>query len=125
MMQKQNHRIVTVPCGYSQFELMSKGGLKDFFPVVLKAEVLTACGFSENKDYALLPTARQFILVLPVNGSQQHSIHAFIKSNGECFARAMQENNASSNPVYHLHQLQNLYYALTGEEMGIILNFKF
>jgi len=98
---------------------VATGGAKDLYPVVLKAEWLEKCGFAENRDYALLPSAREFKLVVPVNGSQENVIAAYIKSNGECFARAMVQGLASSNPVYHLHQLQNLYFALSGEELSI------
>jgi hypothetical protein len=87
--------------------------------VILKAEWLEKSGFVENREYALLPSAREFKLVVPINGSQENVIAAYIKSNGECFARAMVQGVPSSNPVYHLHQLQNLYYAMTGEELVI------
>ncbi len=119
LMQKQQHKIVTLPCSLAHFELMASGGVGDLYPVVLKAEWLEKCGFTENKEYALLPSAREFKLVVPVNGSQENVIVAYIKSNGECFARAMTLGVPSTNPVYQLHQLQNLYYALTGEELNI------
>ena len=119
-MQKIDHRIVIVPSGFQHFELMAKGG-KELFPVQLKAEILEKCGFEENKKYPLLPTAREFKLTVPVNGSQKSEIHAYVKSNGECFAKAMVDDKAASNPVYHLHQLQNLYYILTGQELGVKL----
>ena len=119
-MQKIAQRIVTVPCSLEQFELMAKGG-KDLFPVVLKAEWFEKSGFVENKKYPLLPTAREFKLPMPVNGNHKNEIHAYVKSNGECFARAMTNDAPASNPVYHLHQLQNLYYSITGEELAIRL----
>lgn len=119
LMQKQQHRILTLPCSLLHFELMATGGMSDLYPVILKAEWLEKSGFVENKEYALLPSAREFRLVVPINGSQENVIAAYIKSNGECFARAMVQGFPSSNPVYHLHQLQNLYYAVTGEELVI------
>ena len=90
-----------------------------FYPVVLKPELLERCGFVENKKYALLPQAREFSLVVPVMGSGNNEIKSYVKSNGECFAHAMANGATVSNNVYQLHQLQNLYYALTGQEMPV------
>jgi hypothetical protein len=90
-----------------------------FYPIVLKAEILQQCGFEENKDYPLYPEAREFRLVLPVNATGQHQILAYVKNNDECFARFHVNSSTASNPVYHLHRLQNLYFALTGKEMEI------
>ena len=120
LMQKVDRRIITVACSLLHFDLMAREN-KDFYPVVLKAELLEKSGFVENKTYPLLPAAREFKLVLPVKGSHKSEIHAYIKSNGECFAKAMLDDKAASNPVYHLHQVQNLYYALTGEELAVQL----
>src|SRR4051812_34349543 len=118
IMQKINNRILTVRCSYEHFELLSKSD-KDFFPILLKAETLEKIGFTENKDYPLLPAAREFKLVLPVIGSHKNEILAYIKNNKECFGRAVVNGLVSSNNFYHLHQLQNLYYALTNEEMEV------
>lgn len=119
LMQKVATRIITTPCTFQHFELLSKGESKDLFPVILKAELLEKCGFSENKDYPLLPSAREFKLVLPVIGNHQNEIYAYIKNNKECFGRATLNGLPVSNNFYHLHQLQNLYFALTGEELNI------
>jgi hypothetical protein len=67
----------------------------------------------------LLPEARQFILVVPVIGSNKNEIHAFIKNNKECFGRATVNGLPASNNFYHLHQLQNLYFSMTGLELSI------
>jgi hypothetical protein len=118
IMQKINNRIVTVTCNHEHFELLSKGG-KDVFPIILKAELLEKCGFVENKDYPLLPDAREFKLVIPVIGNHKNEILAYIKNNKECFGRAVVNGLTASNNFYHLHQLQNLYFALTGEELKV------
>ena len=116
IMQKINNRIVIVTCTAEHFELIAKRE-RDVFPIVLKAELLEKCGFIENKDYPLLPDAREFKLVLPVIGNHQNEILAYIKNNKECFGRAVVNGFTASNNFYHLHQLENLYYALTGEEL--------
>jgi hypothetical protein len=117
-MQKINTRIVTVKCNYEQFDLISKGG-KDVFPIVLKPELLEKCGFTENKEYPLLPDAREFKLVLPVIGNHKNEILAYVKNNKECFGRAVVNGFTASNNFYHLHQLENLFYALTGDELTV------
>ena len=100
---------------------MAKGEVKDLFPVILRAELFEKAGFIENKDYPLLPDAREFKLVLPVIGTQKNEIAGYIKNNKECFARATVNGLAVSNNVFHLHRVQNLYYALTGEELLVNL----
>ncbi len=90
-----------------------------FFPVVLKDGLLQKCGFAENKVYPLLPAAREFVLTLPVKSSNKNQVLAYIKNNSECFARAVVDGLPASNNIYHLHQLQNLYYAVTGGELEV------
>lgn len=119
ILQKINNRIVTVKCTPHHFELLSTGDGKDIYPVTLKVELLEKAGFLENMDYPLLPDAREFILVLPVIGNNKNEIRAYIKNNKECFGRAVVNGLPVSNNFYHLHQLQNLYFALTNEELGV------
>ena len=119
LMHKTGVRILTVRCSFEHFALMAKGGEKDLFPVVLSAPILEKCGFAENKKYALLPESREFIRVLPVMGSGDMEIRAYIKNNKECFGRVMLSGVPVSNNFYHLHQLQNIYFSLTGEEIEV------
>src|ERR1700694_1991691 len=116
VLQKAGSRIVPVAFDYAHFEHVAREGAKDYYPVVLRAGLLEQCGFTENKDYPLLPDAREFILVLPVAGSHRNEIRAYIKNNKECFGRAVLDGFPASNNFYHLHQLQNLCFALTGQE---------
>lgn len=108
-----------VKCSYEHFDLLAKGENKSLYPVVLKPELLEKCGFLENKDYPLLPQAREFILLMAIPGNNKNEIYAYIKSNGECFGRAGANGQPASNNFYHLHQLQNIYFAITGEELNI------
>lgn len=118
-MHKTGVRILTVVCNFQHFELMGKDGGKDLFPVLLSPAILEKSGFVENKKYALLPESREFVLVLPVMGSGDISIKAYVKNNKECFARLMTNNVPLSNNFYHLHQLQNTYYSIVGEELPV------
>lgn len=119
ILQKVNTRIIPVKCTHQHFELLKNGNAKDLFPLVLKAQILEKCGFSENKKYALLPDAREFILVLPVIGNANNEIRAYIKNNKECFARVVLNNLPVSNNFYNLHQLQNVYFSLTNAELKV------
>lgn len=121
ILQKINNRIVPVQCTHHHFELLQSGNGKDIFPATLKAWILEKSGFLENKDYPLLPQAREFILVLPVIGNANNEIRAYIKNNKECFGRAIVNGLPVSNNFYHLHQLQNIYFALTNEELKVSL----
>lgn len=121
LMHKTGVRILTVRCTFDHFALMAKGGEKDFFPVVLSAPVLEKCGFTENKKYALLPESREFILLLPVMGSGETEVRAYVKNNKECFGRVMLNKVPVSTNFYHLHQLQNVYQAITGQELELML----
>lgn len=121
LLQKTGVRILPVRCSFTHFALLAGGGEKELYPVALSAAVLEKCGFVENKKYALLPESREFVRVLPVMGSGDISIKAYVKNNKECFARAMINNVPLSNNLYHLHQLQNLYQAFSGEELVVTL----
>lgn len=121
ILQKINTRIVPAKCTHQHFELLKNGNAKDIFPLALKAEILEKAGFIENKKYPLLPDAREFILVLPVIGNANNEIRAYIKNNKECFARVVLNNLPVSNNFYHLHQLQNVYFSLTNEELNVSL----
>lgn len=120
-MHKTGVRILTVRCTLEHFALVAKDGGKDLFPVPLSPTVLVKGGFAENKKYPLLPESREFVLVVPVMGSGDVSIKAYVKNNKECFARAMMNNVPVSNNLFHLHGLQNLYFAFTGAEMEVQL----
>ena len=119
VLHKNQGKISMVPCGYEHFDLMHKGDTPAFYPVVLKAEVLEKCGFLENKNYPLLPQAREFILVLPIIGNQKNELFGYVKTNGECFVRATVNGAVATNNFFHLHQLQNLFFTLTGQELEI------
>ncbi|HEU4903810.1 MAG TPA: hypothetical protein VFT06_13490 [Flavisolibacter sp.] len=121
LLHKTGVRILTVRCTPEHFALMAKGGEKDLFPVVLAAPLLEKCGFSENKKYALLPESREYSLVVPVMGGGEVEIRAYIKNNKECFGRVMMNGVPVSNNFHHLHQLQNVYHALTGQELALML----
>jgi hypothetical protein len=121
ILHKTGLRILPVKCTYRHFELFSKGLTKDAFPIALKPEMLQKCGFVENGNYYQLPEAREFILTLPVMGNNKNEIYGYINSKKESYARATVNELVISNNFYYLHQLQNIYYAIIGKELEIVL----
>jgi hypothetical protein len=116
VLYKAAGRIRPVPLDAALFAQLLQDAA-DFFPVVLKGEHFEKAGFTENKDYALLPTAHEYIRVLAVPGSAHIELRGYTKTNGESFARALVNNAPASRNVFHLHALENLYHALTGEAL--------
>jgi hypothetical protein len=121
ILHKVNNKINMVKCTLAHLDILLNGDAKHIYPVVLKAELLEKCGFVENKEYALYPEAREFKLVLGVNGGEKNELYGYIKNNGECFGRAMVNGAIASNNFFRLHQLQNLFFALTGQELPVKL----
>lgn len=119
VLHKSSGRIQAIAITPDHFDKLMKGAAPDFFPVVLKPEWFLKCGFIENENYPLLPQAREFKLALPVQGEHKNEIVGYLKSNGECFARAVVNGAVASNNLHHLHQLQNLYFALVSSELDI------
>lgn len=118
-LQKINNKISSVQCHFKHFEMFERGETKDVYPIVLKPEIFLKCGFNENKEYALLPQAKEFYLPLPVQGTEETGIYGYVKSNGEGFGRAIVNKFICSNNFFHLHQLQNLYFLMAGKELDI------
>src|SRR6476469_8481144 len=115
LLQKVNQKITLVKCGYPHFDMVAREGTKDLYPVILKGELFDQCGFKENSNYPLLPDAHEYILLLPVIGSNQNEIRGYVKTNKECFARVSFNGQPASNNFFYLHQLQNIFFGLTGE----------
>lgn len=74
------------------------------FPIPLTEEILLKCGFREKERYFI----KDYIQLLKPIGV--HSYRHILFSNGK-----------RSVEIQHLHQLQNLYFALTNEELTINL----
>lgn len=121
ILHKAGVRILPVKCSFQHFELAAKGLVKDMFPIALKPDLLQKCGFIENKKYYQLPDVREFVLTLPVQGTNKNEIYAYVNSNNENYARATINDLIISSNFYNLHQLQNLYYALVGKELDLAL----
>lgn len=121
ILHKSGVRILPVKCTLQHFELLAKGMAKDMFPIALKVDVLKKSGFIENDKYYQLPDVREFILTLPVKGNNKNEIRAYVGNNSEPYARATVNDLIITNNIHQLHQLQNLYHALTGAELRVVI----
>jgi len=121
MLFKASVRILPTPCTLEHFKLMAEGKAKDMFAIPFKPDTLQKIGFVENKKYYQYPEGREFILTLPVMGVNTHEIRAYINSKNESYARAVVNEIVITNNFYFVHQLQNVHYALTGEELSFQL----
>ena len=117
LLQKIQAKILRARFGPEHFAMVQNGLQKDLFALVLTPEIFLQLGFIENKDYPLLPEAREFKLAIPVVTDNVTEIQGYLKNNKECFARLAVNNFVASNPVYAVHQLQNLYNSLKGKVM--------
>lgn len=120
ILHKGGVRILPVKCTFAHFDLLAKGQTKDMFPIPLKTDIMQKCGFLENNKYYQSPEVREFVLTLPVKGTNTNEIRAYINKT-ETYARATVNELIITNNIHHLHQLQNLYYALTAAELDITL----
>jgi len=84
-------------------------GDKDYSPILLTPEWLEQCGF--EKDGAV------------ENGHYRHNgIYLFEDDElPGLFHDILAQFNGTRTEIKYLHQLQNLYFALTGEELIITL----
>jgi hypothetical protein len=119
VLHKASVRILPTRLDFSHFELLAKGQVNAFFPVALKVDILQKCGFTENKKYYQAPEVLEFVLPLPVKGNNKNEILAYVGK--ETYARAVVNEIIITNHIYHLHQLQNLYYALTSAELDVMV----
>ena len=71
------------------------------YPIQLTPEILEKCGFEMHNDRGLWRLNNFYL-------------HFYTLSDNEyCF----KYNDFRSSSIFYLHQLQNLYFALTGEEL--------
>jgi hypothetical protein len=85
---------------------------EDLQPIPLTSELLEKCGFVLDKGVGVWFDKKEndgFRFTFTLWDSYE---------GGYLFTREMPSNHI---PVFYLHQLQNLYFALTGEELNIEL----
>jgi hypothetical protein len=86
-------------------------GAEKYKPIPLTPEILEKCGFELNKYNSTYGhSGIGYLCLEPLNQGQYDVIP--ICDNGKAI---------NKKPLQHLHQLQNLYYTLTGEELNLNL----
>lgn len=91
-------------------------GLYPMSPIELTEEILLKCGFENEHDDI---DGIYYDIYYPKKKSE---IYFVIEYKIECKAYYFTyEGNILSKNIKHLHQLQNLYYALTGNELEVCL----
>jgi hypothetical protein len=98
--------------GQKAFELLIVFNTVDrLTPIPLTPEILEKCGFELNKYNSTYGhSGIGYLCLEPLNQGQYDVIP--ICDNGKAI---------NKKPLQHLHQLQNLYYTLTGEELNLNL----
>jgi len=88
-----------------------------FYPIPLTEEILLKCGFDEKSTCLskMLNTADTYLEIRERNNEYYVSIYQFTESSYD------DNNTVFLNKINHIHQLQNLYFALTNEELTIKL----
>lgn len=83
--------------------------------IPLNSEILEGCGFKKRGD--------MYFLKIPVEGANDHEIFFFIpkRITQQQFGRYTVNDYHGSNNFFYLHQLQNLYFILTGSELTVNL----
>lgn len=85
-------------------------GSDDIFPIPITEELLLKIGFKKENEH---------IAVKPDKNCLVHFPNHFITGEYFVIAFARLPGMLSTIPIKHLHQLQNAYYLVTGEELEI------
>src|SRR5690606_20711074 len=81
--------------------------ISELKPIPLTEEILLKCGFEKHGNFYYIKSFKSIYISRP----WLEANHLLLKTlGGECISK-----------VKHLHQLQNLYFALCGEELEVKL----
>lgn len=95
---------------------------KEIHPVSLSPDILEQLGFKEKKDNVQVDMARLCQLIIPIAGANENALVClFPKDGSPGFGTYATNGYWSSNNFSYVHQLQNLFHALTGQELQIVL----
>lgn len=81
--------------------------------------------FTPNGNYAPIPLSEEILLKCGFEEWEKERLHIPIPLGNLCFTKGLNgvsllgyQNKILGNVVRELHQLQNLYFALTGQELN-------
>jgi hypothetical protein len=98
-----------VKIGHHQTTVFHIIGDEDFFePIPLTPEILEKCGFKEMPSKGFNKVVRVRLKTIELS----------VFLNGNIYLERQGEDILLPLKYTHLHQLQNLYFALTGEELN-------
>lgn len=82
---------------------------KFYKPIELIEEILLKCGFKkiDHHRFKIIPSEYEFYYTISVHDN--------------CFRIYVGDSIICANVIFYLHQLQNLYFALTNQELEINL----
>ena len=89
---------------------------KVFQPIELTEEVLVKIGFGKRNDCYTL--SNEYIFFVYYKDSFKQELLASVKRKGKYYYNT---NELKNYDIKYLHQLQNAYYCLTGQELNIEL----
>lgn len=102
-------------CDNTQKSLVLTGDLHRLEPIPLTKEILLKCGFERargtEKEFAVLKCGLM-------------NLNPLLTDKGNTYSIALEcgwTDRRLKKGIIYLHQLQNLYFALTGEELNITL----
>lgn len=99
-------------------------------PIPLTEEILLKCGFEWFKPFKCYSHKQLNIYIgLNTKKSECYALHCLniddyngvkkTKYDGKLYLTSEAEYLVSETPIEYLHQLQNLYFALTGQELEV------
>ncbi|MBP7512574.1 MAG: hypothetical protein KA981_11630 [Bacteroidia bacterium] len=86
-------------------------------PIVLSPDILEKCGFKKNKNGEPCIEINDIASHLELMVGKENYFYPSITQTPDMD----EERTVWLNRINSLHQLQNLYFALTGEELNILL----
>jgi len=99
---------------FSRFNHPDMGGDYGIYAIKLSPEILEKCGFVPVNAGSTFWSAF-------MESENKHFISAEYHSNGDLNIRDLRDSRFAVKNILYLHQLQNLIYSLTGEEITIKL----
>ena len=96
----------------AQVETWPEFQYSDLSPIQLTPDILSKCGFNRSRDGWYISSNHKIYDPLELGGSGN-----MVQVNRECYLLLNNDKIIDATPIRHLHQLQNLYYCLTGQEI--------
>lgn len=89
---------------------------KEFEGIELTETLLSSAGFKRNDNFELGDICQQWLLSFKIKGDNTHEMVYYLSSKGidDCWGSYTVNDYWASNHFKYLHELQNLYFTITG-----------